>query len=87
MDLLRIRTWHAPEDFTELEDAFDEQLAELPAKIGEAFEVEFIVDDPELDNLLEYTDKSMEEHPESVQPIDQELFDRMDALIGELLAF
>jgi len=59
----------------------------LPAKIGEAFEVEFIVDDPELDNFLEYTDKSMEEHPESVQPIDQELFDRMDALIGELLAF
>jgi len=59
----------------------------LPAKIGEAFEVEFIVDDPELDNLLEYTDKYMEEHPESVQPIDQELFDRMDALIGELLAF
>lgn len=76
-----------PTELIELEEQLDKTLCQFFPRTSpqrtETVRIEYMIEEPELDEFLSYMEEQFQTHPEDIMEVDQEQLVRIASLIGE----
>jgi hypothetical protein len=70
------------EEHIALENELDKALQDIAPNVKDAVAIEYAIEEPQLDDFLEYMETSLERHPENIVEPDIDQLNRIAKLIG-----